>query len=207
MYLSGTAGYTVPDDPDVEFSVGSSGELDMDDGLRRLAGSGLEHEAFRVEAEAGYRLNDFDVSFPGGLITADGDLETLSGMVNLYYDFGLGDRWSIYIGGGVGAAYTTIDLEGETNNDTVLAYQGMVGVGYAFSDESRSPWAIEPSTRTTTRSTTPMLTASCTTRPKSVCDGTCSSHSMNRLKPGSRDQAAPLLLDALQASAPKEPRA
>jgi opacity protein-like surface antigen len=135
LYLSGTAGYTVPDDPDVSVA-GATGELDLDDGFAGTAAVGWNIRAFRVEAEAGYRINDFELNFGGpGVLTADGDLEALSGMANLFYDFAIGDRWSIYIGGGVGAAYTTVEVEDETENDTVLAFQGMVGVGYAMSDD------------------------------------------------------------------------
>lgn len=53
-------------------------------------------------------------------------------MANAYVDFKLG-RTGItpYIGGGVGMA--TVDVGGQKGNDTVLAWQGIIGASYAIS--------------------------------------------------------------------------
>ena len=91
---------------------------------------------FRVEGELSHRFNQMREE-PGNL--DDGDIHAWAAMANLFYDFNKGGGLEPYIGVGVGAAR----LNGSAFNgglswigeDTVLAYQGMVGVAASVNEQ------------------------------------------------------------------------
>jgi len=96
---------------------------------------------FRVEAEVAYRTNDVDeAGFGGGSVSANGQQEALSGMVNGVVDIpflgvlfpAVGNLINPYVGAGIGVArverdidFGTIDANGE---NTSFAYQFIGGV-------------------------------------------------------------------------------
>jgi outer membrane protein OmpA-like peptidoglycan-associated protein len=99
---------------------------------------------FRLEGELGHRFNQMD---PTATIDAGGDVHAWSAMANLFYDFNRGGAIEPYIGIGVGAARInqgaadlapppTYIADGE---DTVLAYQGLVGFGVALTEQ----WGVD----------------------------------------------------------------
>ena len=85
---------------------------------------------FRLEGELGHRFNQIDAT---PTIDAGGDVHAWSAMANLFYDFNRGGQLEPYIGVGVGAARLNYNLNDHSSlayaegEDTVLAYQGMVG--------------------------------------------------------------------------------
>jgi len=78
---------------------------------------------------------------PAATVEASGKITTLSGLLNLYYDFSTNSRFEPYVGGGIGvsraaaenvtATYPGINISEEiTGSSTVLVYQLMAGVAY-----------------------------------------------------------------------------
>ncbi len=90
---------------------------------------------FRLEGELGHRFNQMDP----GVFLDSGDVHAWSAMANLFYDFNRGGALEPYIGLGVGAARINgsawdgaASFRGE---DTVLAYQALVGVAVGITDQ------------------------------------------------------------------------
>lgn len=92
----------------------------------------------RAELEISYQKLGFDIA---NNVTANSNTAALYDfdpsaawkfMANAYVDIPIG-RTGItpYIGGGVGMA--TVDVGGKKGNDTVLAWQGIIGASYAIS--------------------------------------------------------------------------
>lgn len=106
---------------DLEFEEDWSGHL----GVGHAFASGL-----RLEGELAHRQNDFE--------DFSGDVRATSLMINAYYDFNRHGRFQPYVGVGIGGA--NIEAEGGLgpisfdDDDTVLAYQGMVGVGIQMTE-------------------------------------------------------------------------
>lgn len=96
--------------------------------IGRVIGNNL-----RAEAEFTGR-NSRDFRTPTGY---DSSAKTYSAMLNLLYDLPLADRWSAFLGAGLGAAF--VDLETSSTSpvfgsstDANFAWQGIVGAAYAL---------------------------------------------------------------------------
>jgi len=97
--------------------------------------------SFRVEGELAYRRNGLDEqSALGTTFQMQGDVAALALMANGIYEFGSGaSAFTPHIGAGLGVArFSFIDagLVGgptESNDDTVFAYQLILGVDYELS--------------------------------------------------------------------------
>lgn len=89
-------------------------------------------ENWRLEAEAGYRHNDVDVT--GAVNRSGGELATTSLMANVLYDWEITDRFMLTAGVGAGAVHQQFD-DGliDQDEDYNFAYQGIVGASYALS--------------------------------------------------------------------------
>lgn len=115
-----------------EFLPGYSYDYDFDTGFVVGGALGVELDGgLRIEGELAFRNNTMDqvtLNTPFGSISApyDADAETQSLMANAWYDFELDGGFQPFIGGGVGLA----NIEIETVDDTVFAFQ--VGAGVAF---------------------------------------------------------------------------
>src|SRR5262245_37974738 len=94
---------------------------------------------FRIEAELGHRFNQYDEDDLANAGAADGDVHAWSAMANVFYDFNKGGGLEPYIGVGVGAARINdfVNFGGFAidDEDTVLAYQGMIGVAARVTDQ------------------------------------------------------------------------
>lgn len=106
-------------------------DLDFDDDWSAHLGAGYAFaNGFRLEGELSHRQNDFE--------TFSGEARATALMANLYYDFNREGRFQPYVGVGVGAA--NVEAEGGVgpisfdDDDTVAAYQGMVGVGIRLTE-------------------------------------------------------------------------
>lgn len=133
----GLQGY-VPfvDEADVSNSAASA-DIDYDPGWGggvslgyKPANTGTFIDWLRFEIEWSYRKNDIDTI--GGL-DAGSDITARSGMFNTFFDLDTETGFIPYIGAGIGMADIELDASpvGPSSDDSVFAYQGMVGVGYA----------------------------------------------------------------------------
>jgi OOP family OmpA-OmpF porin len=84
-------------------------------------------DGFRGEGEVLY----LDSS---GKHAGSGDLKTIAGMVNGYYDFNRQGAWQPFVGAGVGFAQVKVDGGISDGDDTGFAYQLKVGVSHPFND-------------------------------------------------------------------------
>lgn len=88
----------------------------------------------RLELEGSWRQNDFDELRGGGIsVPIDGDVDALALMGNVAFEPVLAFPVRPYIGAGVGGARLAVDAEDTSDNDTVFAYQGMIGVSVGIS--------------------------------------------------------------------------
>jgi OmpA-OmpF porin, OOP family len=113
---------------DADFEIGGVAALSL--------GYGYEN-GLRSEIELGGRWSDTDSI---SNTTASGDVRSLSAMVNALYDVSTETALTPYFGVGLGAA--NVETSGQSpvgsssisDDDTALAYQGIVGVSYQISD-------------------------------------------------------------------------
>ena len=166
-YASISGLYVVPIDSNYSEKIEGytfSSDLEMDAGFGLLFAFGYGADVgLRGEVELGYRKADFD-KFDGldikgdgvdisldGELSVEGDVNTLSLMLNGIYAFEAG-RLRPYFGVGIGVARhdgtfdeQTVEflVDGEkiavesakdSEDDIVLAYQGMAGVAYPVSE-------------------------------------------------------------------------
>lgn len=135
FYIGGGGGYSIPEDSDLE-GAGINSDVDLEDdfAIHGMFGYAFQN-GFRAEIESGWRENDIDSL---GGTSGDGSVEALHLMVNGLYDFNTGTKFVPYVGAGIGAAFLSMDggavggLRVNDDDDTVFAYQGILGVAYRF---------------------------------------------------------------------------
>jgi len=85
----------------------------------------------RVEVEGMYRDNTGTLTVPGFAGSVGADINQVSVMANILYDFNAGGQLVPYIGAGAGVAFINGSLNGGGSaSSTQFAYQAMLGVGY-----------------------------------------------------------------------------
>lgn len=142
LYLSLGAGVTSTRDSSWDDDVGDSGKIGIDNAANFSAAVGTSVTPnIRTEFEVSYRNADLsDISLDGvGSASADGSVKTWAFLVNGYYDFMAGQKFSPYLSAGVGAAHHKGELTavgglgtpGADGSDTVFAYQVGAGASYA----------------------------------------------------------------------------
>ena len=116
---------------DVEDDIsGTSVKGKFDQGFGFSGALGYRWNKFRLEGELAYDVNDVDEVQVGVVgISVDGDVASLSFMLNGWRDFPQSDQWSVNLGGGLGLAVIS------TNDISVL--------GVAFADESETEFALQ----------------------------------------------------------------
>jgi outer membrane protein OmpA-like peptidoglycan-associated protein len=144
-YIGLGAGWNGPRDSDwsSSFGAGVSGENTFENGWAAIGQIGYRFPSgLRLEFEPGYRSNDNDdasvAALGGARFDAGGDQSVISLMANALYEFDF-RGFRPYLGVGVGGARLSQDLTVATpagtlnvdDEDWVLAYQGIAGVGYA----------------------------------------------------------------------------
>jgi len=141
LYISGNVGSVILNDADID-NDGDDGELAFDSGILATFAVGTAiGSAGRVEAEIGYRQNDLDkMEFDdkGSFSLEDGgDVTATFLMGNGYYDFKNGSHFTPFIGGGLGFANVEYDLDSMDGkeDDNVMAYQLILGVGFAATEQ------------------------------------------------------------------------
>ena len=151
LYVGGNFGLASLNESDISSSdipAGVNMKFITDKGLSLggFVGYAFENN-FRIEGELVSQSNDFDkikVDYLGTKVALDldGDISSGALLANGYYDFKNESRFTPFIGAGVGIANVVInDLEivgsGESDEDgdeTVIAYQLTVGVGYEITE-------------------------------------------------------------------------
>ena len=145
FYVSGFAGAVILNDADV-IDPADPGSLSFDTGASFGAAVGFSVlGSVRVEGEIAYRTNGMDtIVDSGGTTSLGGDTTALSFMGNGYYDFDVGLPVVPYVGAGVGIASVSVNASASfagfsgdvvDDDDTVFAYQGIVGIAYEFSGD------------------------------------------------------------------------
>ncbi len=123
FYVEGNLGYAFPDT--VDASAGDvDGEVELDDAFVFGGAVGYRFPYLRLELNGSYRRFDTDqVQAQGQSSSGNGDAEALVGLVNLYLDPDLGWPVRPYLGGGIGAAYVSLD----TGDDAALEVDDQAG--------------------------------------------------------------------------------
>ena len=158
------AGYHTIDDINAESSTTASNwNYEVNDGWAAFARLGYRFNPnWRVELEGGYRSGDIGtvraVSGPGGLcnltpatggcFSPEGDIESMTLMANVIYDFGF-EAWGIrpFVGLGAGVNQVSIDTVGNlrdnrgatftADDDSVeFAAQAIAGLAWAVGDRA-----------------------------------------------------------------------
>jgi outer membrane protein OmpA-like peptidoglycan-associated protein len=86
----------------------------------------------RIELEGLYHSNTGTGvrAFPNGYATINGQIQQVSLMANVLYDFFPAAVVTPYVGGGLGVAFLDDSIQGCGLCSTQFAYQGIVGVGW-----------------------------------------------------------------------------
>lgn len=124
-------------DSDISGSgIDTEAEFDTGYALRAAVGHAYDN-GWRAEVEIGYRANEIEDI---GSVNGSGDAKALSGMINGYKDFDLGNGWEPYLGLGVGAVrveadgYSPVSTSSIDDRDTAFGYQGIAGIAWSVSD-------------------------------------------------------------------------
>ena len=157
IYIGASGLYVLGSDSEVSGRTqGTSvqGDVEYDHGFGGLVSLGYEYSpTLRTEVELGYRRTDtsglnltrpLEIDFSN----VKGNATSLSLMGNAIYSGSIG-RVRPYVGGGIGVARIELELdsqpvtingsrvglfEGSSDSDTVFAYQGVAGIGFAVSE-------------------------------------------------------------------------
>jgi OmpA-OmpF porin, OOP family len=108
----------------------NSGNSNMQTGFAAGGVIGYDFGGPRIEFEGLYRSNQGRVAnfnFGNG---STNEVDQLSTMVNVLYDFIPGATISPYVGAGAGAAFADTGVSGCSLCSTQFAYQGIAGVGW-----------------------------------------------------------------------------
>jgi opacity protein-like surface antigen len=135
----------VADDDDI--IVDEAIDIDHKTGFDIDAVAGYDFGWFRLEGELAYKRAGLDEVFINALVSglpsevpleADGNVTVLSGMINGLLDFGDDAGWSGYVGGGIGLANVSYDIDVDDagldadDSDSGIAWQLIAGVRTAI---------------------------------------------------------------------------
>ena len=144
-YISFGLGITATDDTSFQVAPGTI-DTEFDDDWNYSAAYGWKRDVYRYEVEL--VLGEDDVSshsLNGGapLAGATGGINMAGLMANGYYDFSTASAFTPYLGAGLGVAMVEAEGFGVAaipdvldDDDTVIAYQLMAGIGYDLSDRT-----------------------------------------------------------------------
>lgn len=140
-YVSFGGGANFQNDLDGRNAAGTPSTIEFDTGFvgQVALGTNLGQD-FRIEAEAAYRIADYDqVTAGGASAPANNDLKIATGIINVLYDIQLGSSFVPFLGAGLGVAQLDGGDAGTGTqltagkDTTELALQGIVGVNYKYS--------------------------------------------------------------------------
>lgn len=128
-YIELLGKYVFVDDMDASDRL----SLDTDSGWGIGGAVGTHFDIVRVEVEVWTQESDVDhleVGSQGALELRSGDVQITPALANIYADIPVGKGFSIYAGGGVGAAYFDLSVGNVDDDDTVFAWKLAAGVSY-----------------------------------------------------------------------------
>ncbi len=140
-YVSFGGGAHFQNDLDGRNAAGTPSTIEFDTGFvgQVVLGTNLGQD-FRIEAEAAYRIADYDqVTAGGASAAANNDLAIATGIINVLYDIQLGSSFVPFLGAGLGVAQLDGGDAGSGTqltpgkDTTELALQGIVGLTYQYS--------------------------------------------------------------------------
>lgn len=120
--------------------TGINAGAEYDWGYAAMGSLGYQYNnGLRSELELGYRRNDMDSI---GSVSAQGNVDAMSAMLNVLYDFDLSDMVNTYVG--VGGGVVQVDYNGFraggvpviNDSDTVPAIQGIAGASIPLSSQT-----------------------------------------------------------------------
>jgi opacity protein-like surface antigen len=139
-YVSVFGGWSFSADADVEYS-GESYDVELEDGLTVGAAVGAHiNEWLRGEIELSGNWHDGEVELTTPTATtAEGDVDALFVLANLWFDIPVGDVFRPYVGGGIGFGRLDADLDTAAgtfvdDSDWAFAYQLGAGVAFGFAE-------------------------------------------------------------------------
>lgn len=147
-YFSGNLAAVIGHDSDWNdsFGLGLTGEVTTDTGYGVSLALGNDLNDYRSEIELAYRVNDLDEMTILGLVVVpvEGDATSIAVMINLYKDFHNSSAITPFIGAGIGGANVDVEVEnlsgipvGESDDDTVFAYQVALGAAFKISEAAK----------------------------------------------------------------------
>ena len=147
LYISGNIGPSLLSDSDLKDTsegITTTATLEFEAGLAYGVAIGYDFGHGRAELAVDYKSHELDrfadVTETGvgdrGNFDAEGDIYTLSSLVNGFYDIQLNFPLTPYIMGGAGIAKITVKESGDKEVDSVFAYQLGAGIGYAVDADS-----------------------------------------------------------------------
>lgn len=138
LYMGIAGGLNLMADADID-GLGINTEADYDSGAAGALTLGFKRaDGFRSEFEISGRTND--VGQLRGMGSARGDVDALTFMGNILYDFQRFGKFKPYVGLGIGLARVRFDnvtpVGGGSINDhdMALAFQGIVGMSFDLTD-------------------------------------------------------------------------
>jgi opacity protein-like surface antigen len=138
MYVSGNVGAVWVNDADIDDGY-DTGEIEFDTGFGMNAALGSSYgNGLRAEVEFAYQKSDMDkVSVDGyyGSASIDGDITAIALMVNAFYDFMPNEKFTPFIGAGIGYANLEGDDGYDSEDDNVFAYQAAAGVAFTLNQQ------------------------------------------------------------------------
>jgi OOP family OmpA-OmpF porin len=138
LYLEAGGGISLLSDLETTRS-GIRADIESDMGFILSAAIGLQFSNVHTEIEALWFENNFNhVCLSGTCPDIGGDLSTIGGMGNVYYDFDFGKNWRPFLGGGVGLMRVDISnanapgFVSVDDDDWAIAYQLKAGISYSL---------------------------------------------------------------------------
>lgn len=119
----------------------NTNKVEMDPGFAGMLTAGWQfNNGIRLQGEFAARLNSVnDITGTGAAAPIDGDMNVYALMADAIYGIPTGTKFTPYVGAGAGIARVQAKNIGTTlattvdDDDTVFAYQGILGVEYAIS--------------------------------------------------------------------------
>ncbi len=143
-YITFGLGITSTDDTSFQVAPGTI-DTEFEDDWNYGAAYGWKREGYRYEVELVVGEDEVNSHTLNGepLAGATGGINMASLLLNGYYDFSTGSAFTPYVGAGLGVAMVEAEGFGVAaipdvldDDDTVIAYQIMAGIGYDLSDRT-----------------------------------------------------------------------
>lgn len=134
-YFQVSGSYTMLSDSNISNFTAPTARLRHKDGFGVAAAVGRYYDPVRVEIEYSYRGNrteGYTVNDVPSSPNVSGNLTYNSLMANVLYEAPLGESMFAYFGGGLGASFVNLEINGRSDMSPTFAYQAMVGLGYNF---------------------------------------------------------------------------